>query len=86
MCSDLQRYYEETEQREIREDLRFAVAELDTNERLAVDCGCGSGADIAYLLGEGFTVHAFDFRPCSTFCHPLLLGVWDKLALWAVYC
>lgn len=70
MCSDLQRYYEETEGREIRQDLRFSVAELDTNERVAVDCGCGSGADIAYLLGEGFTVHAFDIeRSAIDRCH-----------------
>ena len=27
---------------------------------VAVDCGCGTGSDIAYLVGCGYRVHAFD--------------------------
>ncbi|WP_157735980.1 class I SAM-dependent methyltransferase [Granulosicoccus antarcticus] len=27
---------------------------------MAIDCGCGAGRDTAFLLGKGFTVHAFD--------------------------
>ena len=26
----------------------------------AIDCGCGTGSDIAYLVGCGYRVHAFD--------------------------
>lgn len=59
---DLQRYYDETAEREVRQDLRLAVAELGCEKRVAVDCGCGSGADIAYLLDQGFTIHAFDIE------------------------
>lgn len=62
ISADLQRYYDETEQRAVRQDLHMAVDELDNNDRVAVDCGCGSGADIAYLLEQGFAVHAFDIE------------------------
>ena len=29
-------------------------------QRVAIDCGCGTGRDTAYLLAQGFEVHAFD--------------------------
>jgi len=28
--------------------------------RVAIDCGCGAGSDIAFLRSKGFIVHAFD--------------------------
>ena len=59
---DLQRYFDETAERDTRDDLRFAVSELTAKQRIAVDCGCGAGADIGYLSGEGFSVHAFDIE------------------------
>lgn len=59
---DLQRYFDETAERETRNDLRYAVSELTTKQRIAVDCGCGAGADIGYLAREGFIVHAFDIE------------------------
>ena len=58
---DIQHYYDATENREIRSDLRFAV-NLIGGRKIAVDCGCGAGADIGYLLGEGFTIYGFDLE------------------------
>lgn len=56
---DIADYYDVTEHKPVRSDLIYAVGIVD-GEKTAVDCGCGAGADIAYLLGRGFTVHAFD--------------------------
>jgi 2-polyprenyl-3-methyl-5-hydroxy-6-metoxy-1,4-benzoquinol methylase len=44
--------------------LVYAVS-LIGNEKIAVDCGCGAGSDIAYLRNEGFTVYAFDIEEAS---------------------
>ncbi|MCG8612571.1 MAG: class I SAM-dependent methyltransferase [Pseudomonadales bacterium] len=32
------------------------------NSRIAIDCGCGAGSDIAFLRSKGFIVHAFDIE------------------------
>ena len=53
------RYFDATTDRPVRDDLRFAVS-LATGDRVAIDCGCGAGSDIAYLRSEDFVVHAFD--------------------------
>jgi SAM-dependent methyltransferase len=55
------RYFEESETRPIRDDLVFA-ADITPEPKIAIDCGCGAGADINYLLEKGFTVHAFDIE------------------------
>ncbi|MBC52925.1 MAG: tellurite resistance protein [Gammaproteobacteria bacterium] len=55
----ISRYFDETENRRIREDLVFAVDNVAA-PRVAIDCGCGAGADIHYLAANGFTVHGFD--------------------------
>lgn len=59
-----QRYYDDTENRNTREDLKLAVT-LSAPElpRTAIDCGCGAGSDIAFLRDAGFEVHAFDIEP-----------------------
>ncbi len=54
-------YYAATENREIRDDLVFATG-LVKDKKIAIDCGCGAGADIAYLRDQGFIVHAFDIE------------------------
>lgn len=54
-------YYADTANRNTRADLVFA-ASLVGFDRIAIDCGCGAGSDIAYLRGEGFIVHAFDIE------------------------
>lgn len=52
-------YYSETATRDIRADLIFASGLIE-DQKIAIDCGCGAGADIAYLRENGFTVFAFD--------------------------
>ena len=31
----------------------------------AIDCGCGTGSDMAYLASQGYEVHGFDSHPAS---------------------
>ena len=64
-------YYDSTSNRETRDDLRLAVQLVDDTDvdgsrddeiKVAVDCGCGAGSDIAFLRSKGFIVHAFDME------------------------
>ncbi|MFN2135631.1 MAG: class I SAM-dependent methyltransferase [Candidatus Promineifilaceae bacterium] len=69
-------YYDFTSNRETRDDLRLAVKLVDNTDvddrgleggsdneiKVAVDCGCGAGSDIAFLRSKGFIVHAFDME------------------------
>ncbi len=54
-------YYDATADSDVRSDLRQAI-ELVGELKVAIDCGCGAGSNIAYLLGNGFIVHAFDIE------------------------
>ncbi|WP_101758257.1 bifunctional 2-polyprenyl-6-hydroxyphenol methylase/3-demethylubiquinol 3-O-methyltransferase UbiG [Oceanicoccus sp. KOV_DT_Chl] len=56
---EIAKYFDATEFREIREDLVFA-ASMVSEPKVAIDCGCGAGADIDYLARNGFTVYGFD--------------------------
>ena len=56
---EIKQYYDATEDREIRSDLTLAI-NLVGDPKIAIDCGCGAGADIKYLLSKGFKVHGFD--------------------------
>lgn len=58
---EINEYYDATEHREIRSDLSFAV-ELVGDPGIAIDCGCGAGADIQYLSTKGFKVYGFDIE------------------------
>jgi len=58
---EIKEYFNATENREIRSDLTFAVDIVD-DSRIAIDCGCGAGADIEYLLASGFKVYGFDIE------------------------
>jgi len=58
---EIKEYYDATEDRKIRPDLTFAVNIVD-DPKIAVDCGCGAGADIKYLLEKGFKVYGFDIE------------------------
>lgn len=55
----IRKYFEATENRKIREDLLFAVENVG-EPKVAIDCGCGAGANINYLASEGFFVYGFD--------------------------
>lgn len=57
--TEITEYFDATEFRKIREDLVFALSKV-SEPKIAIDCGCGSGADINYLVENGFTVHGFD--------------------------
>jgi len=56
---EIKEYYAETINRETRSDLVLATTFIKNN-KIAVDCGCGAGSDIAYLRKKDFTVYAFD--------------------------
>jgi SAM-dependent methyltransferase len=58
---EIARYYDSTVERETRPDLELAIAHVGS-PKVAVDCGCGAGSDIAFLRKNGFTVHAFDIE------------------------
>ena len=58
---EITEYYNATAESEVRSDLQQAM-EIVNQPKIAIDCGCGAGSDIAYLLANGYTVHAFDIE------------------------
>ncbi|MCF6324097.1 MAG: methyltransferase domain-containing protein [Gammaproteobacteria bacterium] len=58
---EIKTYYNDTKLSETRPDLLKAI-ELVNEPKIAVDCGCGSGSDINYLVSQGFTVHGYDIE------------------------
>jgi SAM-dependent methyltransferase len=58
---EINEYFDSTAYSDVRSDLIQTIG-LVGNQKIAIDCGCGAGSDIAYLLGEGFEVHAFDIE------------------------
>ncbi len=56
---EVTKYFDATEFREVREDLLFSV-DMISEPKVAIDCGCGAGSDINFLLKNGFTVYGFD--------------------------
>lgn len=61
--TELEAYFQSTENSPTRQELLDARAMIEGG--VAIDCGCGAGSDIAYLLKEGFEVHAFDVEASS---------------------
>ncbi|MEJ2180097.1 MAG: class I SAM-dependent methyltransferase [Gammaproteobacteria bacterium] len=59
--NEKQKYFDATADRETRDDLKNAVKLVET-PKVAIDCGCGAGSDIAFLISEGFIVHGFDIE------------------------
>jgi SAM-dependent methyltransferase len=64
LSEDIAKYFDATEHREIREDLVFAT-NIVGEPKIAIDCGCGAGADIGYLARNGFTIYGFDVEQDS---------------------
>jgi len=58
---EINEYYDAMEHREVRSDLSFAV-NIVGDPKIAIDCGCGAGADIKYLLARGYQVYGFDIE------------------------
>ena len=61
LSTEKQKYFDSTIDREPREDLVKAVSLLG-DHKVAIDCGCGAGSDIAFLRSAGFTVYGFDIE------------------------
>jgi len=57
----ISKYFDATENRKVRDDLLFAVEGVG-EPKIAIDCGCGAGADISYLVSKGFAVYGFDIE------------------------
>lgn len=59
-------YYDRVKSSRPESALRFAVSQVDrTLPRVATDCGCGAGQEIAFLVRRGFEVVAFDADEAS---------------------
>ena len=58
---EINEYYDITVDRPPRDDLKYAIDNV-TGDKIAIDCGCGAGSDIAFLRDNGFKVHAFDIE------------------------
>ncbi|CAM3815109.1 class I SAM-dependent methyltransferase [Parendozoicomonas haliclonae] len=61
-------YYQKVLKFPHKKRTEFAVSLINPPDPVAIDCGCGTGADIHYLLEQGFQVHAFD-------CHEQSIAV-----------
>jgi len=77
---EVMKYFDSTSNRETRKDLRLAV-ELVGGSKIAVDCGCGAGSDIAYLRSKGFLVNAFDIEQDAIMRCQKRFGNDDKVRL-----
>lgn len=55
-----QQYYQLSAEIKHRPNTEMAVKLNQSGIKIAIDCGCGVGADTAYLAKQGYTVHAFD--------------------------
>jgi len=54
-------YYEQSLEVEVYPHLKAALGLIDPLlPKIAVDAGCGAGRDVLFLVGQGFTVYAFD--------------------------
>lgn len=58
-------YYDKALQRAHSKRTEFAIKLNQSQSKVAVDCGCGTGSDIAYLAQQGYQVFGFDINPDS---------------------
>jgi len=58
---EINEYYDATADSNVRTDLQKAV-NIVNQPRIAIDCGCGAGSDVAYLLANDYVVPAFDIE------------------------
>lgn len=54
------RYYQQAVSRTHNKRTEYAVKLNQTNLNVAVDCGCGTGSDMAYLSSCGYQAYGFD--------------------------
>ncbi|MCM0150326.1 class I SAM-dependent methyltransferase [Photobacterium galatheae] len=63
-------FYAKTIAREHAFATELAVKCNESGLKVAVDCGCGTGSDIAFLAEQGYQVHGFDINDESVaICH-----------------
>jgi len=55
-----QQYYQKTLARSHHPRTEKAASQVVASTNLAIDCGCGTGADIAFLASMGYQVIGFD--------------------------
>jgi len=58
-------YYERALSRPHLKRSEFAVRLNESNLKVAIDCGCGTGSDIHYLEQQGYQVYGFDINSDS---------------------
>lgn len=64
------KYYNKAMSRTYSPRTERAVQLNTSGLNVAVDCGCGTGSDIAYLAEQGYRVHGFDINPDAiSICH-----------------
>lgn len=56
-------YYEKALGRKHAPKTELALKLNTTGLQVAVDCGCGTGSDIAYMAEHGYRIHGFDMNP-----------------------
>ncbi|MCV2402503.1 methyltransferase domain-containing protein [Marinomonas sp. C2222] len=56
-------YYDQALSRPHSKRIEFAVSLNKSGLEVAIDCGCGTGRDIAYLAEKGYRVYGFDINP-----------------------
>jgi len=62
-------YYEKALNRNHNQRTEKAVTLNQSGVKVAIDCGCGTGCDITFLLQHGYRVHGFDINSDSvTIC------------------
>lgn len=60
-----QQYYEKALRRKHSPRTEFTIKLNDSGVNVAIDCGCGTGCDIANFETQGYQVHGFDINPDS---------------------
>lgn len=56
------KYYEKALKRPHSFATQEAESKVDCDLKVAIDCGCGTGSDVAYLADKGYQVHGFDIN------------------------
>ncbi|MGX9417581.1 methyltransferase domain-containing protein [Vibrio sp. WJH972] len=58
-------YYQKSLTRPHSKRTEFIIQHNESNSNIAIDCGCGTGADIDFLVQKNYNVYGFDINPDS---------------------
>ncbi|EAR09227.1 class I SAM-dependent methyltransferase [Reinekea blandensis] len=56
-------YYEKALNRPHLKRTELAIQLDESDHKVAIDCGCGTGSDLQYLKQQGYTAYGFDVNP-----------------------